>query len=166
MTLPPCREDYISSADLKIGHICTNEEYEFEVEFQKFLDECDITYELISPYTPQYNGMTKRALGLAREKVISMSQGIIAASSDRPLTDACGMLNMCVTTLLEDGIPPYETWSFPIVSTAVWYHWMRTEGNKSTQTWPKRRAMRHVRNHPQLHARCSKGARCDHGSDC
>lgn len=83
VTLPPCQEEYISSADMKIVPIRLNGEYELGVKFQTFLDVRDNTHELISPDTPQYRGVAKQVLGLAWGKVIAMSQGIITAPSDR-----------------------------------------------------------------------------------
>ncbi|CAN0414389.1 unnamed protein product [Ascophyllum nodosum] len=104
----------ITPAGLKIGSIRTDEGGEFEGEFQEVLDSHGITHEFTPPDTLQYNGVAERALGLLREKSIVMLQEMTGATSDRfwaeALNHACDMSNMCVTSSLEGGTSPYETW--------------------------------------------------------
>ena len=45
-----------------------------EVEFQRELDRCSIPHEHTPPHTPQYKGMSERALGLLVEKAIALME--------------------------------------------------------------------------------------------
>ena len=46
----------------------------FEEEFQRYLDLRSIMQEYTTPDTPQYNGVTERALRLMQEKAITLME--------------------------------------------------------------------------------------------
>ena len=64
--------DYITPQKLSIKCVRTDNGGEVEREFQRELDRRSITHEHTPPDTPQYNGVAERALGLLREKAITL----------------------------------------------------------------------------------------------
>ena len=62
--------DCITPQELSIKCVRTDNGSEFEGEFQR--ERRSITHEHTPPDTPQYNGVAERALGLLREKVITL----------------------------------------------------------------------------------------------
>ena len=116
------------------------------------LDSHGITHEFTPPDTPQYNGVGERALGLLREKSIAMLQEMTVAASDRLWAEApnyaCDMSNMCVTSSLEGGTSPYETWYGRKLSLQHLQPFgnrrVRTKGEESAQISTERSTVRHA----------------------
>ena len=55
---------YFAPAGLNIGVIRTDNGGEFQGAFQPLLAKLGIKHERTPPYTPQYNGVAERTLGL------------------------------------------------------------------------------------------------------
>ena len=66
--------EYITPQKLSIKCVRTDNGGEFEGEFQRELDRRSITHEHTPPDTPQYKGVAERALGLLREKAITLME--------------------------------------------------------------------------------------------
>ena len=114
---------YITLQKLSIKSVRTDNGGEFEGEFQRELDRRSITHEHTSPDTPQYNGVAERALGLLREKVITLMEeldDVINVPREKlwaqVMLFACDVTNKSVTTSTDGGKSPYELWfgKFPI----------------------------------------------------
>ena len=105
---------HISPAGLKIGIIRTDGGGEFEGEFQDLLNNLGIKHEKTPPYSPQYNGVAERALGILRDKTVALLRSLIAGNTNRLWAEAmryaCDMSNMCVTASLDQGVTPHELW--------------------------------------------------------
>ena len=106
--------EHIAPAGIKIGTVRTDGGGEFEGEFQSLLKELGIKRETTPPNTPQYNGVVERALGLLRDKTVTLLRGMTAGKSDRLWAEAmkyaCEMSNRCTTTSLNPGVSPHELW--------------------------------------------------------
>ena len=114
--------DHITPQTLSIKCVRTDNDGEFEGEFQRELDRCSITQEHAPPDTPQYNGVAERALGLLREKAIILMEelvGVINVPREKlwaqAMLFACDVTNKSVTTSTGGGKSPYELWfgTFP-----------------------------------------------------
>ena len=70
-------------AGLNIGVIRTDNGGEFQGAFQSLLAELGIKHERIPPYTPQYNGVAERTLGLYRDKTVALLRGVTEGASER-----------------------------------------------------------------------------------
>ena len=97
--------DYITPQKLSIKCVRTDNGGEFEGEFQRELDRRSITYEHTPPDTPQYNGVAERALGLLRERAITLmeeSDDVINVPREKlwaqAILFACDVTNKSVTT--------------------------------------------------------------------
>ena len=66
--------DYITPQKLSIKCVRTDNDGEFDGEFQRELDRRSTMHEHISPDTSQYNGVAEHALGLSREKAITLME--------------------------------------------------------------------------------------------
>ena len=66
--------DYITPQKLSIKCVRTDNGGKFEGEFQRDLDRRSMTHEHTPPDTPQYNGVAERALGILREKAITLME--------------------------------------------------------------------------------------------
>ena len=101
-------------AGLKVGIIGTDGGGEFEEQFQSLPTEYEIKREFTPPYTPQYNGVVERALGLLRDKTVALLRGVTEGRSDRlwakAMNYACEVSNRSVTSSLDRGVSPYELW--------------------------------------------------------
>ena len=109
--------DYITSQDLSIKCIRTENGGEFRGNLQCKLDRRSTTHEHTTPGTPQYDGVAERALGLLREKEIALMEELDDVLSVPRLTLwAQAMLfvynvtNKSATTSTEGGKPPYKMW--------------------------------------------------------
>ena len=113
---------YITPQKLPIKYVRTDNGGDFGGEFQRELDRRSITHEHTPPDTPQYNGVAKRALGLLREKAITLMEeldDVINVSRERlwaqAMLFACDVTNKSLTTSTDGGKSPYELWfgTFP-----------------------------------------------------
>ena len=109
--------DYITPQKLSIKCVQTEHGGELEGEFQCELDWRSITLEHTPPDTPQYNGLAERALGILREKAITLMEDlddVINVPREklcaRVMLFACDVTNKSVTTLTDGGKSPYELW--------------------------------------------------------
>ena len=109
--------DYITPQKLSIKCVRTDNGGKFEGELQRELDRRSITHEHTPPDTPHYNGVAERALGLLREKAITLMEeldDVINVSRDKLWTQAmlfaCDVTNKSVTTSTDGGKSPYELW--------------------------------------------------------
>ena len=109
--------DYITPQKLSIECVRTDNGDEFGGEFQRELDRRSITHEHTPPDTPQYNGVAERALGLLREKAITLMEeldDVINAPREKlwaqAMLFACDVTNKPVTTSTDGGKSPYELW--------------------------------------------------------
>ena len=105
---------HIAPKGIKIGTVRADGGGEFEDEFQSLLKELGIKRETTPLYSPQFNGVVERALGLLRDKTVALLRGMTAGKSDRfkveAMNYACEMSNRCTTTSLNPGVSPYELW--------------------------------------------------------
>ena len=105
---------YFAPAGLNIGVIRTDNGGEFQGAFQSLLAELGIKHERTPPYTPQYNGVAERTLGLLRDKTVALLRGVTEGASERlwaeAMAYACDMSNKCVTDSLDHDKTPYEMW--------------------------------------------------------
>ena len=96
---------YFAPAGLNIGVIRTDNGGEFKGAFQSLLAELGIKHERTPPYTPQYNGVAERTLGLLRDKTVALLRGVTEGASERlwaeAMAYACDMSNKCVTDSLD-----------------------------------------------------------------
>ena len=119
--------DNITPQKLSIKCVRTDNGCEFERKFQRKLDWRSITHEHTPPDTPQYNGVTERALGLLREMVITLMEeldDVVTVPREKvwaqSMLFACDVTNKSVTTSTDGGKLPYELW-FGKLPTAD--HW-------------------------------------------
>ena len=105
---------YFAPAELNIGVIRTDNGGEFQVAFQSLVTELGIKHECTPPYTPQYNGVAERTLGLHREKTVALLRRVTEGASERlwaeAMVYACDMSNKCVTDSLDHDKTPYKMW--------------------------------------------------------
>ena len=105
---------YFAPAGLNIGVIRTDNGGEFQGAFYSFLAELGIKHERTPPYTPQYNGVAERTLGLLRDKTVALLRRVTEGASERlwaeAMAYACDMSNKCVTDSLDLDKTPYEMW--------------------------------------------------------
>ena len=109
--------DYITPQKLSIKCVRTDNGGKFEGEFQRELDRRSITHEHTPPDTPQYNGVAERALGLLREKAITLMGELDDAINvprekwwAQAMLFACDVTNKSVTTSTDECKSPYELW--------------------------------------------------------
>ena len=76
-------DDYLAPEGLKIGVVRTDGGGEWYGQFLSFLSKLGIKRESTPPYTPQYNGVVERALGLLRDKTVALLRGVMEGKSDR-----------------------------------------------------------------------------------
>ena len=105
---------YFAPAGLSLGVIRTDNGGEFQGAFQSLLAELGIKHERTPPYTPQYNGVAERTLGLLRDKTVALLRGVTEGASERlwaeAMAYACDMSNKCVADSLDHDKTPYEMW--------------------------------------------------------
>ncbi|CAN0213579.1 unnamed protein product, partial [Ascophyllum nodosum] len=108
---------YITLQKLSIKSVRTYNGGELEGEFQRELDRRSITHEHTPPDTPQYYGVVERALGLLREKAITLMEeldDVINVPREKlwaqAMLFACDVTNKSVTTSTDGGKSPYELW--------------------------------------------------------
>ena len=105
---------YFTPAGLNIDVIRTDNGGEFQEAFQSLLAELGIKHERTPPYTPQYNEVAERTLGLLRDKTVALLHGVMEGASERlwaeAMAYACDMSNKCVTDSLDHDKTPYEMW--------------------------------------------------------
>ena len=105
---------YFAPAGLNIGVIRTDNGGELQGAFQSLLAELGIKPERTPPYTPQYNGLAERTLGLLRDKTVALLRGVTEGASERlwakAMAYACNMSNKCVTDSLDHDKTPHEMW--------------------------------------------------------
>ena len=105
---------YFSPIGLNIGVIRTDNGGEFQGAFHSLLAELGIRHERTPPYTPQYNGVAERILGLLRDKTVALLRGMTEGASERlwleAMAYACDMSNKCVIDSLDHDKTPYELW--------------------------------------------------------
>ena len=109
--------DYITPQELSIKCIRAGNGGEFKGEFQReLLYRSSITHEHTPPNTLQHGGVTERALGLLREKVIAVMQELDDMNVPREklwaqaMLFACDVTNKSATTSTAEGKSPYELW--------------------------------------------------------
>ena len=109
--------DYITPQKPSITCVRTDNGGEFEGEFQRELDRRSITHEHTPPGTPQYNGVAERALGLLREKAITLMEkldDVINVPREKLWAQAMFfawyVTNKSVTMSTDWGKSPYELW--------------------------------------------------------
>ena len=109
--------DYITPQKLSIKCVRTSNGGGFEGEFQRELDRRSITHKHTPSDTPQYNGVAERALGLLREKAITLMEeldGVLSVPREKlwaqAMLFACDVTNESVTTSTDGGKSPYELW--------------------------------------------------------
>ena len=97
--------DYITAQKLSIKCVRTDNGGKFEGEFQRELDRRSMTHEHTPPDTPQYNGVPERALGILREKAITLMEeldDVINVPREKlwaqAMLFACDATNKSVTT--------------------------------------------------------------------
>ena len=117
--------DYITPQKLSIKCVRTDNGGEFEGEFQRELDRRSITHEHTPPDTPQYNGVAERALGILREKAITLIEeldDVINVPREKlwaqAMLFACDVTSKSVTTSTDGGKSSYKLWigKFPIIA--------------------------------------------------
>ena len=105
---------YFAPAGLNIGVIRTDNGGAFQGAFQSLLAELGIKHERTPPYTPQYNGVAERTVGLLRDKTVALLRGVTEGVSERLWAEAvayaCDMSNKCITDSLDLDKTPYEMW--------------------------------------------------------
>ena len=105
---------YFAPAGLNIGVIRTDNGGEFQGAFQSLVVELGIKHERTPPYTPQYNGVAERTLGLPSDKTVALLRGVTEGANERlwaeAMAYACDMSNKCVTDSLDHNKTPYEMW--------------------------------------------------------
>ena len=105
---------YFAPTGLNIGVIRTDNGGEFQGASPSLLAELGIKHERTPPYTPQYNGVAERILGLLRDKTVALLRGVTKGASERlwaeAMAYACDMSNKCVTDSLDHDKTPYEMW--------------------------------------------------------
>ena len=105
---------YFAPAGLNIGVIRTDNGREFQGVFQSLLAELGIKHERSPQYTPQYNGVAERTLGLLRDKTVALLRRVTEGTSERlwaeAMAYACDMSNKCVTDSIDHDKTPYEMW--------------------------------------------------------
>ena len=105
---------YFAPTGLNIGVIRTDNGGEFQGAFQSLLAKLGIKNERTPPYTPQYNGVAERTLGLLRGKTVALLRGVTEGASERLWAEAMAyaydMSNKCVTDSLDHDKTPYEMW--------------------------------------------------------
>ena len=105
---------YFTPAGLNIDVIQTDNGGEFREAFQSLLAQLGIKHERTPPYTPQYNGVAERTLGLLRDKTVALLHGVMEDASERlwaeAMAYACDMSNQCVTDSVDHDKTPYEMW--------------------------------------------------------
>ena len=78
------------------------------------LAELGIKHERTPPYTPQYNGVAERTLGLLRDRTVALLRGVAEGASERVwagvVAYACDVSNKCVTDSVDHDNTPYEMW--------------------------------------------------------
>ena len=103
---------YFAPAGLSIGVIRTDNGGEFQGAFHSLLAEQGIKHGCTPPYTPQYNGLAERTLGLLRDKTVALLQGVTEGASERlrveAMAYACDMSKTFVTDSLDHDKTPYE----------------------------------------------------------
>ena len=104
---------YFAPPELNIGVIIqTDNGGEFQGVFQSLLAELGIKHERTPPYTPQYNGVAGRTLGLLRDKTVALLCGVTEGASERlwaeAMAYACDMSNNYVTDSFEHDKTLYE----------------------------------------------------------
>ena len=101
-------------AGLNISVIRTDNGVEFQGAFQSLLAELGIKHERTPSYTPQYNGVAERTLGLFRGKTVSLLRGVMNGARERLWAEvmayACDTSNKCVTDSHDHDKTPYEMW--------------------------------------------------------
>ena len=109
--------DNITPQKLSIKCVRTDNGGELKGEFQRELDRRSITDEHTLPDTPRYNGVAERALGLLREKAITLVEDlddIINVPREKlwaqAMLFACDVTNKSVTTSTDGGKSMYEPW--------------------------------------------------------
>ena len=109
--------DYITPQKLSIKCVRTDNGGESEEEFQRELDRRSITHEHTPRDTPLYNGVAKRALGLLREKAITLMEeldDVINVPREKlwaqAMLSAYHVTNKSVTMSTDEGKSPYEVW--------------------------------------------------------
>ena len=109
--------DYITPQKLSIKCVRTDNGGEFEGEFQRELDRRSNTHEHTPSDTPQYNGVAERALGLLREKAITLMKelyDVINVPREKlwaqAMLFACDVTNKSITTSTDGGKSLYELW--------------------------------------------------------
>ena len=104
--------EHIAPAGIKIGTVRIDGGGKFDGESQLLLKELGIKRKTTSPHTPQYNGVVEQALGLLRDKPVTLLPGMTAGKSDllwaETMNYACEMSNRCTTTSLNPSVSPYE----------------------------------------------------------
>ena len=115
--LLPLIADYITPQKLSIKCVRTDNSGEFEGEFQRELDRRSNTHEHTPSDTPQYNGVAERALGLLREKAITLMKelyDVINVPREKlwaqAMLFACDVTNKSITTSTDGGKSLYELW--------------------------------------------------------
>ena len=88
---------HISPAGLKIGIIRTDGGGEFAGEFQDLLNRLGIKHEKTPPHTPQYNGVTERALGILRDKTVALLRDLKEEKNKRLWAGAMNTHATCPT---------------------------------------------------------------------
>ena len=86
-------------------------------KFRRELDRRSIMHEYTPPDTPKYNGVAERALGLLREKAITLMEeldDVINVPREKlwaqAMLFACDVTNKSVMTSTDGGKSPYELW--------------------------------------------------------
>ena len=105
---------YFAPAGLNISVIRTDNGGKFQGAFQSLLAELGIKHDRTPPYTPQYNGVAERTLGLLRDKTVALLRGVAEGASERlwaeAMAYACDMSNKSVTGSLDHDKTLYEMW--------------------------------------------------------
>ena len=107
--------DYITPKKLPIKCVRTDNCGEFDGEFQLELDRRSITHEHTPPDTLQHKGVAERALGILREKTITLMEeldDVINVPRDKlwaqAMLFACDVTNKSVTMSTDGGKSPDE----------------------------------------------------------
>ena len=108
---------YITPEKLSMKCVRPDNGGEFEEECQSELDRRSITHEHTPPDTPQYNGVAEPALGLLREKAITLMEeldDVLNVPREKlwaqAMLFACDVTNRSVTTSTDGGKWPYKLW--------------------------------------------------------
>ena len=109
--------DYVTPQKLSFKCARTDNGGELREEFQRELHRRSITHEHTPPDTPQYNGVSERALGRLREKAITVMEELDAVTKvpreklwAQTMLFASDVTNISVTTSTNGGKSPYELW--------------------------------------------------------